>query len=147
MLTTALYFQQHRAPKQCGGLFRVPLADLEALVQEGQAVGIRMDSLAELAGRVGLAKAWDQQAAACLTRDQPQHAQHAKHRKQFQTPSLATVTELLQQHDSLAIALPHAADLLKKQQQGLDWVSKAEKALQQSDLQQHSADVQVSDRN
>ena len=122
----------------------MPLDELEALVQEGQAIGIKMDSLAELAGRASLAKAWDQQAAACLTRDQPQHAQHAKHRKQIQTPSLATVTELLQQHDSLAVAVPHAADLLKKQRQALDWVSKAEKALQQSNPQQHSADVQVS---
>ena len=118
---------------------RVPLADLEALVQEGQAIGIKMDSLTELAGMASAAQAWDQQAAFCLLRDQ---AQHAKHRKAA-APSLAVVTELLQQHDSLAEAVPHAADLLQKQQQALDWVSKADKALQQSDLQQHSSDVQV----
>ena len=117
----------------------VALADLEALVQEGQTIGIKMDSLTELVGLVSKAKAWDQQAEYCLTGHSAQHAKRGK----VQTPTLATVTELLQQHASLAIAVPHAQALFEKQQQAISWVDTAVKALEHRNLQQHLPEVQA----
>lgn len=118
---------------------RVDLAELEAMMQEGHSIGIKMDSLTELAAFVSAAKAWDQQAAFCLTGQEAQHAKHGK----VQTPSLATVTELLQQHASLAVAVPHAQALLEKQQQAVSWVDSAVRALEHCNLQQHLPDVQA----
>ena len=121
------------------GAARVDLAELEALMQEGHSIGIKMDSLTELAAFVSAAKAWDQQAAFCLTGQEAQHAKRGK----VQTPSLATVTELLQQHASLAVAVPHAQALLEKQQQAVSWVDSAVRALEHCNLQQHLPDVQA----
>ena len=118
---------------------RVALADLEALVQEGHTIGIKMDSLTELLGLVSSAKAWDQQAEFCLTGHKAQHAKRGK----VQTPTLATVTELLQQHASLAIAVPHAQALFEKQQAAVSWLDSAVKALEHRNLQQHLPEVQA----
>lgn len=117
---------------------RPALAELEALVQEGQSIGVKMDSLTELAALVSAAKAWDQQAQFCLTGLEAQHAKHGK----IQMPSLAQVTELLQQHSALAIAMPHAEALFEKQRQAVSWVDSAVKALEHRNLQQHLSDVQ-----
>ena len=119
---------------------KVSLAELEALVQEGQGIGIKLDSLTDLTRLLNTARAWTQQAEYCLTGKEPQTA---KNRKHHQRPSLGKATSLVDELQSLAVTLPHAEELCNKQQQALKWVDKARQVLEQGNLGQHLTDVQA----
>ncbi len=119
---------------------KVSLAELEALVQEGQGIGIKLDSLTDLTRLLNTARAWTQQAEFCLTGKEPQTA---KNRKHHQRPSLGKATSLVDELQSLAVTLPHAEELCNKQQQALKWVDKARRVLEQGNLGQHLTDVQA----
>ena len=119
---------------------KVSLAKLEALVQEGQGIGIKLDSLTDLTRLLNTARAWTQQAEYCLTGKEPQTA---KNRKHHQRPSLGKATSLVDELQSLAVTLPHAEELCNKQQQALKWVDKAREVLEQGNLGQHLTDVQA----
>ena len=118
---------------------KVSLADLEALVQEGQSIGIKLDSLTDLTRLLNTARAWTQQAEFCLTGKEPQTA---KNRKHHQRPSLGKAVSLVDELQSLAVTLPHAEELCTKQQQALKWVDKARQVLEQGNLGPHLTDVQ-----
>lgn len=119
---------------------KVSLAELEALVQEGQGIGIKLDSLTDLTRLLNTARVWSQQAEFCLTGKEPQAA---KNRKQHQRPSLERATNLVHELQSMAVLLPQAEELCSKQQQALKWVDKATHVLEQGNLGQHLADVQA----
>lgn len=119
---------------------KVSLAELEALVQEGQGIGIKLDSLTDLTRLLNTARAWTQQAEFCLTGKEPQTA---KNRKHHQRPSLEKATSLVDELPSMAVTLPHAEELCNKQQQALKWVDKARQVLEQGNLGQHLTDVQA----
>ncbi len=119
---------------------KVSLAELEALVQEGQGIGIKLDSLTDLTRLLNTARAWTQQAEFCLTGKEPQTA---KNRKHHQRPSLGKATSLVEELQSMAVTLPHAEELSNKQQQALKWVDRAGQVLEQGNLGQHLTDVQA----
>lgn len=119
---------------------KVSLAELEALVQEGQGIGIKLDSLTDLTRLLNTARAWTQQAEFCLTGKEPQTA---KNRKHYQRPSLEKATSLVDELQSMAVTLPHAEELCNKQQQALKWVDRARQVLEQGNLGQHLTDVQA----
>jgi len=119
---------------------KVSLEELEALVQEGQGIGIKLDSLTDLTRLLNTACAWTQQAEFCLTGKEPQTA---KNRKHHQRPSLGKATSLVDELQSMAVTLPHAEELCNKQQQALKWVDKARQVLEQGNLGQHLTDVQA----
>ena len=119
---------------------KVSLAELEALVQEGQGIGIKLDSLTDLTRLLNTARAWTQQAEFCLTGKEPQTAKNRKHHHQ---PSLGKATSLVEELQSMAVTLPHAEELCNKQQQALKWVDKARQVLEQGNLGQHLTDVQA----
>ena len=50
---------------------KLTLAELESLVQEGQAIGIKLDSLTDLSRLLHSAQAWSQQVEHCLTGKEP----------------------------------------------------------------------------
>ena len=119
---------------------KVSLAELEALVQEGQGIGIKLDSLTDLTRLLNTARAWTQQAEFCLTGKEPQTA---KNRKHHQRPSLGKATSLVDELQSMAVILPHAEELCNKQQQALKWANKARQVLEQGNLGQRLTDVQA----
>ncbi len=119
---------------------KVSLAELEGLVQEGQGIGIKLDSLTDLNRLLNTARAWTQQAEFCLTGKEPQTA---KNRKHHQRPSLGKANSLVEELQSMAVTLPHAEELCNKQQQALKWVDKARQVLEQGNLGQHLTDVQA----
>lgn len=119
---------------------RVSLAALESLVQEGQGIGIKLDSLTDLTRLLNTARAWSQQAEFCLTGKEPQTT---KHKKQHQRPSLEKVITLVHELQSMAVVLPHAEELCSKQQQAEHWVGRARQVLEQGNLGQNLPDVQA----
>ena len=119
---------------------KVSLAELESLVQEGQAIGIKLDSLTDLTRLLNAAQAWSAQAEYCLTGKDPQTG---KHKRQAQRPSLEKVNGLVDELQHLPVVLPQAQDLCIRQQQALDWVDQATAVLQQGNLGQNLPDVQA----
>ena len=119
---------------------KISLAALESLVQEGQAIGIKLDSLTDLTRLLHAAHTWSQQAKYCLTGKEPHSGKHKRHPPR---PSLQKVTSLVSELQYIAVLLPQAEDLCKRQQEALDWVDKAARVLQQGNLGQHLPDVQA----
>ena len=119
---------------------KVSLAELESLVQEGQAIGIKLDSLTDLSRLLNAAQAWSAQAEYCLTGKEPHITKHKRH---IQRPSLEKVNGLVDELQHLPVVLPQAEDLCNRQQQALDWVNKATAVLHQGNLGQNLPDVQA----
>lgn len=119
---------------------KISLADLESLVQEGQGIGVKLDSLTDLTRLLHTAQAWSQQAEYCLTGKEPHPGKHKRH---HQRPSLEKVTTLVAELQHIPVLLPQAPDLCTRQQQAFDWVNKAVRVLQQGNLGQHLSDVQA----
>lgn len=119
---------------------KISLAELESLVQEGQGIGVKLDSLTDLTRLLHTAQAWSQQADYCLTGKEPHSG---KHKRPHQRPSLQKVTTLVSEMQHIAVLLPQAEDLCTRQQQAFNWVNKAASILQQGNLGQHLPDVQA----
>ena len=119
---------------------KVSLAELEALVQEGQGIGIKLDSLTDLTRLLNSARAWAQQAEFCLT---GKELHTAKNKKHPQRPSLEKATSLMAELPGMAVVLPLAEELRSKQQQAMKWVDKARGVLEQGNLGQRLAHVQA----
>lgn len=119
---------------------KVSLAELEALVQEGQGIGIKLDSLTDLTRLLNSARAWAQQAEFCLT-GKELHA--AKNKKHPQWPSLEKATSLMAELPSMAVVLPLAEELCSRQQQAMEWVDRARGVLEQGNLGQRLGHVQA----
>lgn len=121
-------------------LRKVSLAELEALVQEGQGIGIKLDSLTDLTRLLNSARAWAQQAEFCLT---GKELHTAKNKKHPQRPSLEQATSLMAELPGMAVVLPLAEELCSKQQQAMEWVDKARGVLEQGNLGQRLGHVQA----
>ena len=119
---------------------KITLAELESLVQEGQAIGIKLDSLIDLTRLLHTAQAWSQQAEYCLTGKEPHIGKHKRHQLR---PSLQKVNSLVSELQYIAVLLPQAEGLCKRQQEALDWVDKAAAVWQQDNLGQHLPHVQA----
>ena len=119
---------------------KITLVELESLVQEGQAIGIKLDSLTDLTRLLHTAQAWSQQAEYCLTGKEPYVGKHKRHQPR---PSLQKVNSLVSELQYVAVLLPQAEDLCKRQQEALGWVDQAAGVLQQDNLGQHLQDVQA----
>ena len=119
---------------------KLTLAELESLVQEGQAIGIKLDSLTDLSRLLHTAQAWSQQAEHCLTGKEPHVGKHKRHHPR---PSLEKVNSLMSELQCIAVLLPQAEALSKRQQEAHDWVDQAVRVLQQGNLGQHLSDVQA----
>ena len=119
---------------------KITLAELESLVQDGQAIGIKLDSLTELTRLLHTARAWSQQAEYCLTGKEPHIGKHKRNQPQ---PSLQKVNSLVSELQYFAVLLPQAEDLCKRQQEACNWVEKAARVLQQDNLGRHLPDVQA----
>ena len=119
---------------------KITLAELESLVQEGQAIGIKLDSLTDLTRLLHIAQAWSQQAEYCLTGKEPHVGKHKRHQPR---PSLQKVDSLVSELQYIAVLLPQAEDLCKQQQEARNWVDKAAHVLQQDNLGRHLPDVQA----
>ena len=119
---------------------KITLAELESLVQDGQAIGIKLESLTELTRLLHTARAWSQQAEYCLTGKEPHVGKHKRNQPQ---PSLQKVNSLVSELQYFAVLLPQAEDLCKRQQEACNWVQKAAHVLQQDNLGRHLPDVQA----
>lgn len=119
---------------------KLTLAELECLVQEGQAIGIKLDSLTDISRLLHTAQAWSQQAEHCLTGKEPHVGKHKRHQPR---PSLQKVNSLMSELQYIAVLLPQAEALGKRQQAAHDWVDQAVRVLQQGNLGQHLSDVQA----
>ena len=119
---------------------KITLAELEPLVQEGQAIGIKLDSLTDLMRLLHAAQAWSQQAEYCLTGKEPHVGKHKRHQPR---PSLHKVDSLVSELQYIAVLLPQAEDLCKRQQEARDWANKAAHVLQQDNLGRNLPDVQA----
>ena len=119
---------------------KITLAELESLVQDGQAIGIKLDSLTDLTRLLHTAQAWSQQAEYCLTGKEPHVGRHRRHQPQ---PSLQKVNSLVSELQYIAVLLPQAEDLCKRQQEARNWAQKAACVLQQDNLGQYLPEVQA----
>ena len=119
---------------------KISLAELESLVEEGQAIGIKLDSLTDLTRLLNTARAWTVQSEYCLTGKEPHTGKHKRH---HQPPSLGKVTHLVEELHYIPVGLPQAESLCSRQQQALGWVHQAKSILQEGDLGQHLPDVQA----
>lgn len=119
---------------------KISLAELESLVQEGQGIGVKLDSLTDLTRLLHTAQACSQQAEYCLT---GKELHPGKHKRHHQRPSLEKVTTLVSELQQIPVLLPQAADLCTRQRQAFGWVDMAVRVLQQGNLGQHLSDVQA----
>lgn len=119
---------------------KLTLAELESLVQEGQAIGIKLDSLTDISRLLHTAQAWSQQAEHCLTGKEPHVGKHKRHQPR---PSLQKVNSLMSELQYIAVLLPQAEALGRRQQKAHEWVDQAVRVLQQGNLGQHLSNVQA----
>ena len=119
---------------------KISLAELESLVQEGHSIGVKLDSPTDLTRLMNSARTWSQQAEYCLTGREPHPGKTKKHHPR---PSLDKVTDLVSQLPTMAVTLPHAAELCERQHRALNWVDRARQVLEQGNLHQNLPEVQA----
>lgn len=123
-----------RAATLLDGPNRPPLAELQSLVAEGGALGVRMERLAAATVAATAAAAWVSRAEHAARSD----ASPAEH------VTLEEIEALLEEYGRLAAALPQASLLASKRDAARQWVERAQAALEQPPSESRAAEYEVS---